>query len=217
MKDPLPRPDVIDAHVHLRGGKRVPIEVMRRAGIRHMVNINYMSEGDAAQTRAFGAALDRDTESRGTAFLPCTTFPLAGFGEAGFADQAVALLEERFADHPRTVAVKLWKNVGLELRDRTGSLVQCDDPRFDPVFVWLELCSDGTFFHDFFWCANLGVLFQRARTRKLRFNGGDGRQWRAKTWCRIALDRRVRNADCDRFGACFVAHRKGRVPVRIAD
>lgn len=143
----LPRPLVIDAHVHLRGRKHVPASVMQRAGVRHMVNINYMSEGDAARTRAFGTDLDSDTEDRGDDFLSCTTFPLAGFGEPGFADAAIAFLEDRFARHPQTVAIKIWKNVGLELRDAAGDLVQCDDQRFSPIFAWIEARGIPVYLH----------------------------------------------------------------------
>ncbi len=129
---------VIDAHVHLRGQKRIPAEVMRRANLRQVVNINYMSDGDRATTEGFAAALDCDTAGHSERFLSCTTFPLDGFGGAGFADAAIAALEDRFAADPRTVAVKIWKNVGLTLRDEAGRLVQCDDPRFSPVFAWIE-------------------------------------------------------------------------------
>jgi predicted TIM-barrel fold metal-dependent hydrolase len=128
---------VIDAHVHLRGFKHVPAEAMRRTGLCQVININYLSSGNAEAVRGFAADLDRDSERCPGAFLSCTTFPLAGFGEPGFAEAAIDCIAERLASHPETVAVKLWKNVGLELRDRLGQLVQCDDPRFSPVFAWL--------------------------------------------------------------------------------
>ena len=36
------------------------------------------------------------------------------------------------------VAVKVWKDIGMQQRDADGRAVMIDDPRFDPVFAWLE-------------------------------------------------------------------------------
>ena len=36
------------------------------------------------------------------------------------------------------VAVKVWKDIGMQQRDADGRAVMIDDPRFDPLFDWLE-------------------------------------------------------------------------------
>jgi len=36
------------------------------------------------------------------------------------------------------VGVKIWKNIGMDLRDPDGNFVMIDDRRFDPVFEYLE-------------------------------------------------------------------------------
>jgi predicted TIM-barrel fold metal-dependent hydrolase len=35
------------------------------------------------------------------------------------------------------IAVKVWKNIGMEFRDKDSNLVMIDDPKFDPVFAHL--------------------------------------------------------------------------------
>ena len=32
------------------------------------------------------------------------------------------------------MAVKIWKNVGMQLKDQSGRFVMPDDPRFDPIY-----------------------------------------------------------------------------------
>jgi predicted TIM-barrel fold metal-dependent hydrolase len=60
-----------------------------------------------------------------------TTFSLAGFGTRGWLDQAVASVESGHAQG--AVGVKVWKNIGMELKAPDGSFVMIDDSRFDPL------------------------------------------------------------------------------------
>jgi hypothetical protein len=126
----------IDAHVHIAGGKRLPVAVMRKAGVRHVVNINYASDGDCASTAAYQQRLDEADGEYASTFLSCTTFSLKNFESPGFASETIALLDRRFRDHA-TIGVKIWKNLGMTLRDRHGRRVSCDDERFSPIFAWL--------------------------------------------------------------------------------
>jgi predicted TIM-barrel fold metal-dependent hydrolase len=69
--------------------------------------------------------------SRGHAAL-CTTFDPFKFSNPNFAKDAVGQLNRDFADG--AVAVKIWKNVGMELQDQAGRFVLPDDPRLDPIY-----------------------------------------------------------------------------------
>ncbi len=35
------------------------------------------------------------------------------------------------------IAVKVWKNIDMELKDKNGKFVMIDDPRFDTIFNFL--------------------------------------------------------------------------------
>jgi len=57
-------------------------------------------------------------------------------GDPGWADAVVAGLERDFARG--AVAVKVWKNIGLKVRNPGGGSIMPDDPVFWPVYSWLE-------------------------------------------------------------------------------
>ncbi|MCJ7557279.1 MAG: amidohydrolase family protein [Gammaproteobacteria bacterium] len=65
-----------------------------------------------------------------------TTFSMDGWEEPGFSQQVVAQLKE--AREQGAVAVKVWKNIGMDIRDKDGHLLMVDDQRLDPIFSYLE-------------------------------------------------------------------------------
>ncbi len=69
--------------------------------------------------------------SNGHAVL-CTTFDPFKFSDAAFAKQAIQQLNADFADG--AVAVKIWKNIGMELKNSKGAFVLPDDPRLEPIY-----------------------------------------------------------------------------------
>jgi CheY-like chemotaxis protein len=70
-------------------------------------------------------------ESHGHAAL-CTSFDPFRFGQPDFAASAIRELDRSFANG--AVAVKIWKNIGMELKDRNGHYVMPDDPAFKQIF-----------------------------------------------------------------------------------
>ncbi len=65
-----------------------------------------------------------------------TTFSLKDWGSDKWQPQTLAYLKESFENGAK--AVKVWKNIGMELRDKNGKFVMIDDPRFDPVLDFIE-------------------------------------------------------------------------------
>lgn len=65
-----------------------------------------------------------------------TTFPADSFNTSGFADKTIALIRESIRDG--ATGVKVWKNIGMGIKDPAGKYVTIDDPGFDPVFRYLE-------------------------------------------------------------------------------
>lgn len=121
----------IDAHAHLAGSgldETALVSLLERHALRWISICWYESQAaflrQAALGRRFGAAHpDR--------FSWITTFPLEGFTRASWTERAVAAVEDGLASG--AVGVKVWKNVGMELKDADGRHVMIDDPRFDPV------------------------------------------------------------------------------------
>ena len=65
-------------------------------------------------------------------FAWCTTFNPYKFEDASFAAEAIRQLDQNFAQG--AVAVKIWKNVGMEIKNRDGKFIMADDPKFAPIY-----------------------------------------------------------------------------------
>lgn len=64
------------------------------------------------------------------------TFSVDSFGKPGFADSTIARINQCLK--AGASGIKIWKNIGMVLKDATGRYVMVDDSGFDPVFRFLE-------------------------------------------------------------------------------
>lgn len=62
----------------------------------------------------------------------CTTFDPFKFNQRNFAQNAIRGINHDFAQG--AVAVKIWKNVGMEIKDAKGNYLMPDNPVFTPIF-----------------------------------------------------------------------------------
>ena len=62
----------------------------------------------------------------------CTTFDPYKFNDSDFASASIKQIDENFAQG--AVAAKIWKNVGMEIKDRNGKYIMADDPKFDAIY-----------------------------------------------------------------------------------
>ena len=78
-----------------------------------------------------GDALAVVHASRGHVAL-CTTFDAYNFNNPDFGAEAIRQLDQDFA--AGAIAVKVWKNIGMELKNGEGAFVMPDDPKFEPIY-----------------------------------------------------------------------------------
>jgi len=64
------------------------------------------------------------------------TFSVDGFGKDDFVEKTIAVIEKCI--EKGATGIKIWKNIGMVLRDSSGRYVMVDDPAFRPVFSYLE-------------------------------------------------------------------------------
>lgn len=64
-----------------------------------------------------------------------TTFSIDNWHSDDWQEKTLAYLKESFSKG--AVAVKVWKNIGLSLKDKNGEFVMIDDPRFDPIIDFI--------------------------------------------------------------------------------
>ncbi len=76
--------------------------------------------------------------SRGHIVL-CTTFDPYRFDSATFSADAIKQIDRDFAQG--AVAVKIWKNIGMEIKDSKGQYIMADDPKFEPIYQ--DIASHG--------------------------------------------------------------------------
>ncbi len=74
-----------------------------------------------------------------------TSFNLENWDDPDWEEKAIEYLADSF--DKGAVAVKIWKEVGMELKDPDGSYVMIDDPRFDPVLDYIEQCGKALVCH----------------------------------------------------------------------
>jgi len=121
----------IDAHVHLVGNgpdDTALISLLERHAMRWISICWYETDAGFARQAAAARRLSATNPDR---FSWITTFPLSGFPGRGWTDRAIADVEDGLATG--AVGVKVWKNVGMELRESDGRYVMIDDARFNPV------------------------------------------------------------------------------------
>lgn len=125
--------DPIDTHTHV--GKSDPaFYAMLRHLHMHILDIilvddhdPYRKDLDAERQDAWSVV----HASGGHAKL-CTTFDPFRFNDSDFVVSANSALNKDFANG--AIAVKIWKNIGMELKDRDGHYVFADDSRLQPIY-----------------------------------------------------------------------------------
>ena len=62
----------------------------------------------------------------------CTTFDPYQITQPNFSETAIHQINQEF--DRGAVAVKIWKNIGMELKNSDGTYILPDDPRFQPIY-----------------------------------------------------------------------------------
>lgn len=66
---------------------------------------------------------------------PTFFFDTTGWGTPGWSDKVISQLANSISDG--AVTVKIWKNIGMTLRDRSGRFIMADNPGLDKVFQFI--------------------------------------------------------------------------------
>jgi hypothetical protein len=123
----------IDAHVHVFKTDPAFQAMLERLNLK-LLNILVMDDTLPYRKELRPQVEDAQTlvySSRGHVAL-CTTFDPYKSDSQTFAADAIKQIDQNFAEG--AVAVKIWKNIGMEIKDGNGRFIMADDPRFDPVY-----------------------------------------------------------------------------------
>ena len=123
------RVDKIDAHVHLHGpAERFMAQAIADRFRVLTINVDSPDFPPIPEQQQAAVSLRQRYPGR-VAFA--ATFPADGFQSPGWSDTAVRRIDGAVAQG--AVGVKMWKNIGMVLRNPDGSYVMPDDPRLEPV------------------------------------------------------------------------------------
>jgi len=128
------RVDKIDTHVHLYGELPMFLARAKADAFRVLtINVNYADFPPLPEQLASAIALRRANPGR-VAFA--ATFDAQGSDRPEWLANTRQQLDAALA--AGAVAVKVWKDIGMQWRDPDGHVVMIDDARFAPVFDLLD-------------------------------------------------------------------------------
>lgn len=132
--DDFVRVKKIDAHTHLNTLEPTLIEQAIADNFELLtVNVDYPDFPLVSEQYETALAL---TSKYPDVVRFAASFSSTGWEEPGFNDSVIAHLKE--ARNRGAVGVKVWKNIGMDVRDSDGELLMVDDARLDPIFSFLE-------------------------------------------------------------------------------
>jgi predicted TIM-barrel fold metal-dependent hydrolase len=123
-----------DVHIHINTHETVFIKQAKKDNFRFLDIVDDRPFGlpmVAQQTLAIQHLKNNPAEM---AFA--TTFPVDNWQDPKWAEKTISQLKQSFSNGAK--AVKIWKNIGMDLRDKNGKFVMVDDPRFRPILDYLE-------------------------------------------------------------------------------
>ena len=124
-----PKYPVIDVHTHFSNdlSPEFLIEKMDELGIRAVINLS----------GGYGTKLDQMLEKFSQydpqRLIIFCNLDFSKIDDSDFSEQMVAFLSAAHAKGAK--GLKIFKNLGLTLKDKTGQIVAVDDARLDPVWA----------------------------------------------------------------------------------
>jgi amidohydrolase family protein len=137
----------IDVHVHIFKNDPALQALLERANLKVL---NILVVDDTLPYRKQLApqvsdALALVRASKGRVAL-CTTFDPYRFNDPSFPAESVKQLDQDFAHG--AIAVKVWKNIGMEIKNSQGKFIMPDDPKLEPIYKDIAQHGKTLMMHD---------------------------------------------------------------------
>ncbi len=127
----------IDSHVHIGADDGV-FEEQAADDNFLLVTLN-VDHGDSANLRRqFSLASLSAQKYPGRVFFgPAFLFDTTGWGKDEWSKKVISQLDKDIST-PGVITVKIWKNIGMTLRDREGNFIMVDDQGIKPVIEFIK-------------------------------------------------------------------------------
>lgn len=126
----------IDSHIHI-DTEDGAFENQAAEDNFLLITINVNTYDSADLRTQFNHAVASKRKYPGKVFfMPAFVFDTAGWGSEEWSRKVISGLDKDIA--AGGIAVKIWKNIGMTVRDRTGRFIMADDPGLDPVYDYIK-------------------------------------------------------------------------------
>ncbi|MDH0863322.1 amidohydrolase family protein [Mitsuaria sp. GD03876] len=124
----------IDAHVHLHNADPAFLDAARKLGFKVLtINVDYPDFPPLDEQQQVAIALRK---ARPADVAWAVSFSSETSDQPGWLDATRRRVDAGL--QAGAIGVKVWKNIGMSLRDKQGKLVMIDDARFAPLFSYFE-------------------------------------------------------------------------------
>jgi len=123
----------IDVHVHVFKTDPAFQKMLEQLNLK-LMDILVMDDSNPHRKQLQGQIDDAQALVRSSHnhVALCTTFDPYKFADGSFSADAIHQIDRDFAQG--AVAVKIWKNIGMQIKDGSGQYVMADDPKFEPIY-----------------------------------------------------------------------------------
>lgn len=126
--------DSIDTHSHIYASRPAYFAMLQKLHL-HILDIAVVSDNANPERKNLAKELndvfDVVRSSNGHASA-CTTFDAYRFNQPNFTADAIRQLNQSFSRG--AIAVKVWKNIGMQVKDAGGNYILPDNPALEPIY-----------------------------------------------------------------------------------
>jgi hypothetical protein len=126
----------IDAHIHIDSDDGI-LEDLASKDNFIMITLNVDHSDSVAVANQFNLASATTKKHPGKVFYAAAfAFDTAGWGTDAWSDKVISQLDKYLS--MGAIGVKVWKNIGMSVRDRSGKFIMINDPGLDKVFNFIK-------------------------------------------------------------------------------
>jgi predicted TIM-barrel fold metal-dependent hydrolase len=123
----------IDSHIHIRTADTSLLQQAREDNFRLLdINVDGPSSPPVEEQQALALKHVQAFPERTSL---ATTFTVKNWNDPNWQQKTITYLKNAF--DKGAIGVKVWKNIGMELRDKNGKFVMIDDPRLDTILNFI--------------------------------------------------------------------------------
>ncbi len=125
----------VDSHIHIESDDGV-FEDQAAADNFLLITLSVDHSDSAGIRNQFNYAIKSMQKHPGRIFFgPTFLFDTAGWGTEAWSKKIISQLDKNIS--AGAITVKIWKNIGMTVRDRTGKFIMVDNPGLDPVMNFI--------------------------------------------------------------------------------